>query len=180
MDASKLNTPGDFVTGNKIWKCVNCGQLMIKKSLGTIWMHLESITKVAGTGTCSICGATYPQQAIYGGKYDVKLSLESLALEEQPQSVSIVVFLLRSRTPPSDVEIYCRRIFAKKFPRSIMESNYIVGYLDDLTPEEALALYQSHVHNHQLPHLGKQIDWYKGIGSDGNDIVALFFNMYNR
>jgi hypothetical protein len=175
-DTGETNVSHKTVTACKIWKCPNCQEVLKKGALGTIWQSGDPIVKVAGTGTCLKCGAQFSQADIYGGHYDVEISIASRSTADNPGAVSIIVFLIRSKSPPSDVEMYCRKVFAKKFPKSRMEQYYAVGFMDDLTPEDAMALYESYVRNGQLPYLGRQIDYIKGLGPEAEGIVALFFS----
>lgn len=163
------------VTDSRLWKCPECGELLEKGGLGTIFMPSDPITKVAGTATCSKCGAQFLQSDIYGGRFDVKTPVSSLKSAEEPKSVSIVVFRIRSHQPPSDAKSYCRKVLSNKFPNSDMESYYIVGFADDLSTGEAFSLYQNYVQKGQLPDLGRQIDSVEGSGPGGDTIVALFF-----
>lgn len=173
---SEKQTTVGRVSDCRLWKCPKCSELLEKSALGTIWIPFEPITKVAGIGTCSKCGAELPQSDIYGGLFDVKDTVTSGKLDEQPKLLSIVVFRIKSNQPPSDAKSYCRKVIAKKFPSANMESHYIVGFADDLSVGEAFALYQNFVRQGQLPDLGRQVDSLKGSVSGGDDIVALFFS----
>jgi hypothetical protein len=172
---SEQQTTVGRVTDCRLWKCPKCGELLEKGALGTVWMPFESIAKVAGTGTCSKCGTEFSQSDIYGGRFDVKTSISSPKSEEQPRSLSIVVFRIRSYQPPSDAKSYCRKVLSTKFPSANMDSHYLVGFADDLSTGEAFALYQDFVRKGQLPDLGRQVDSLKGSGPGGDSVVALFF-----
>lgn len=65
------------VTNCRLWKCPKCAELLEKTALGIVWQSGDPITKVAGTGTCSKCGATFPQTVIYGGRYDIVTATET-------------------------------------------------------------------------------------------------------
>jgi len=166
---------GGQVTSCRIWKCPKCGELLKKPSLGTVWQVGDPISKVAGTGTCLKCGAEFNQADIYGGRYDAEPEVEVGKGFEAPSQVSVVVFNLMSRTPPSDVDRYCRQIVRMKFPEAAMAAHYIVGFMDSMTPGEALAMYQGYVRAGQLPDLGRQFDSFEGVGPLGGRVVALFF-----
>lgn len=172
---SENRTDAGHITDCRLWKCPKCGELLEKGGLGTVWIPFDPISKVAGTGTCAKCGAEFPQSDIYGGRFDVRTPVSSVKVTEQPEEVSIVVFRIRSSEPPSDAKSYCRRVLTKKYPNANMESHYIVGFADDLTTAEALALYQDFVRKGQLPDLGRQIDSLQGAGPEQDSIVALFF-----
>jgi len=163
------------VTDCRLWKCPKCSELLEKGALGTVWMPGEPITKVAGTGTCSKCGSEYQQADIYGGRFDVEAPVSAAKAPREPKALSIVVFRIRSYHPPSDPKSYCRNVLVKKFPKARMESHYVVGFADNLTPSEAFALYQDYVRKGQLPDLGQQIESFKGSGPEGDSVVALFF-----
>jgi len=53
---------------SKYWKCPRC-ETLLKKGLGML------SKRVVGVGTCSNCGAQFPQSEIYGGSYDIFLEL---------------------------------------------------------------------------------------------------------
>lgn len=163
------------VSDCRLWKCPKCGELLEKGGLGSIWMPFDPIAKVAGTGTCSKCGTEFSQSDIYSGRFDVKTSVSSVISEEQPRSLSIVVFRTRSYQPPADPKSYCRKVLSTKFPNSNMDNHYLVGFAGDLSTEEAFALYQDFVRKAQLPDLGRQVDSLKGSGPGGDAVVALFF-----
>jgi len=173
---NEKKTKVGYVTDCALWKCPKCGELLEKSALGIVWFPFEEITKVKGTGTCSKCGAKFPQSDIYSGSYDVKTSTASIRSGEMPESLSIVLFRLRSNQPPPDDKSYCRKVLAKKFPKVDMKSNYIIGFANDLSTWKAFALYQELVRKGQLPDLGSQVDSFEGLGPDGANIVALFFN----
>lgn len=173
--AGEKQTMVGQVSDCRLWKCPQCGELLEKGALGTVWMPFDPITKVAGTGNCSACGSEFPQSDIYSGRFDVKTPRVSFTSTEQPKSASIVVFRIKSYQPLPDAKSYCHKLLAKRFPSADMDSYYIVGFADDLTTGEAFALYQGYVRKGRLPDLGRQIDSLKGSGPGGDTVVALFF-----
>ena len=165
----------EFVSESRIWKCPHCGELLRKGALGSVWQPGQPIDNVAGTGTCSKCGAEFRQADIYGGRYDPKDTAVSEGDVKMPRRVSVVVFDLMSRTPLGDAMGFCRNVLDRKYPASDLDRYYVVGFLDDLTPDEALAAYKDHVRAGRLPDLGRQFDTFKGGGPQGRRVVALFF-----
>ncbi|MGQ9731387.1 MAG: hypothetical protein ACUVX8_08940 [Candidatus Zipacnadales bacterium] len=163
------------VTSCRLWKCPNCGELLEKTGLGTLWMPSDPLSKVAGTATCGRCGSEFSQSEVYGGRFDVQPAATVGQPADQAKQVSVVVFVTRSHQPPADPESYCRKVAAKRFPGARVTSHYVVGFADDLSVAEALALYQRFVETGQLPRLDPQMDAFTGRGPDGKDIVALFF-----
>lgn len=166
---------GGVVTACRMWKCPNCGTLLQKGSLGTIWSPGEPLSRVAGTGSCG-CGASFPQAEIYRGRYDHDEAPREARTSSVPDTISVVVFCIRSARPPSQPpREYCRSVLGKKYARCTLANHYIVGFLDDLSANEALALYKENVRHGSLPDLGSQIDSFGGKGPDGSRVVALVF-----
>ncbi len=132
----------------------------------------DSITRVAGVGTCSRCGSEFPQADIYGGQYDE--TAVAVSTSEQYSRISVVVFRIGSNSPPSNVESYCKRVLNDKYPHAQLDNYYVVGFQDNLTNDEAVALYQNFVSKGQLPNLGKQVNSLK-TSILGDSVVALYF-----
>ena len=166
---------GSVVTDCRLWKCPNCGVLLERAGLGTVWQAGDPLARVAGTSTCTKCGAEFPQADVYGGRYDSRKTAVSARRAEIPDSVSVVVFCIRSFKSPDDSEAYCRRVIGRKYARSQMLKHYVVGFADDLTVNEALVLYEDHVRAGNLPDLGQQFDSIQGAGPDGRKVIALLF-----
>ena len=165
------------VTEIRLWRCPKCSMILRKGLLGRVWHPGDPISTVAGMGTCSNCGARYPQSDIYGGKYDVNLKARIASNNERLKKtkLSVVVYLNSAVDSATDAYNICSEVAKKYYPKAFMDSHYVVTHLGALTLDEAYVNYTAHLSEGKLPDLGEQFDALKTKHSDGEDLVVLFF-----
>lgn len=164
------------ITDCSFWKCPNCGELLQKKDLNTIFKVGESALNLAETETCGACGCRYPGSEIYGGKYDSNEIVNSQSKSEPPHILSIVVFRIKTNKQTNNPHIHCRKIMDIKYPLSVMYLNYEVGFATFMSEYEALALYNSLVAQSRIQSLGTKFDLYSGTDNEGIDYIAILFS----
>lgn len=165
---------GRQVTGHKLWACPKCGTLLEKKALGTVWKPGDPVTRVSGTATCGNCLSIFDQVEVYGGKYDVegKAKKESSLYSGE---VAVLAFQMFSMAPPSNPREICAYLLKRRHPKAQLGKFYMVGRVDSIVPDEALAQYQEYVRLGQLPDLGTQFDNYIGKDNSGKQVAVLLF-----
>jgi len=167
-------TGGARVTSNRLWACPKCGTLLEKKALGTVWNPGDPVTRVAGTATCGNCLSVFDQVEVYGGKYD----FEGKAKEESSLyggEVAVLAFQMFSMTPPSNPKEICADLLKRRHPKAHLGKFFMVGRVDSIAPDEALAQYREYVGLGQLPDLGTQFDSYVGKDNSGKQVAVLLF-----
>jgi hypothetical protein len=176
-DASQTEsrpTGGARVTGNRLWACPKCRTLLEKKALGTAWNPGDPVTRVSGTATCGSCLSVFDQVEVYGGKYDVEGKAKkgnSLYSKE----VAVLAFQMFSMAPPSNPREICSDLLKRRHPKAWLGQFYMVGRVDSIAPDEALAQYREYVRIGQLPDLGTQFDSYTEKDISGKQIAILLF-----
>ena len=163
------------VTECRLWKCPKCGTILEKRGLGKVWNPGDPITRVAGTATCGRCLSRYDQADVYGGLYDSCEKAKQSQIPNYDGPVSVLVFLLFSKTPPSNPRDICQNLLARRYSKAQLAEFYVVGRSDAITPDEALTQYKEYVRDGTLPELGIQFDTFTGKDISGKDAVVLFF-----
>ena len=171
------------ITNCSFWKCPNCGEVLNKGGLGTIFSVGQPTDGIFGSGTCGKCAASFAQADIYGGKYDFVYSrvAETLPADNVPARINLVIFRQGAK-PPTDPERYCQKVVHDKYGESgpSVQGWRMVGNPDAPSSSDAVARYAMLSENGQLPDFGRPIDEFAGTGPDGNEIAVLFFSHASR
>jgi len=165
------------VSSNRLWRCPKCQMVLQKSLLGKVWKAGDSISHVSGTGTCAKCGSRYPQADIYGGKYDIHLKAKIAGKNENPKTVSIVVFQESGISSIEEAHRICSKIKNRYYPAAALEKYYVIQHRDKLTLDEAFINYTCHVEDGALPFLGEQFNARKLKNQNDEDVVVLFFKL---
>ena len=175
---AEATTLGTKVSNSRIWKCPKCGTVLEKSSYGSVFRTGEPLPEnYQGTSTCQNCGTVSDWRDVYSGRYDPEEKAKIVGkIAKPPKQISVVAFLLGSRTSPTEVKKYAQKILEAKYPGSQVHKHYLIGRLDDnMTENEALVQYNDYVRTGDLPKLGEQFDSHICRGPDGTKVVALYF-----
>ena len=166
------------VTDCNFWKCPNCGEVLNKGLLGTIFCVGQPTDGIVEAGTCGKCAASFSQADIYGGKYDFVYSRlpESLPANKVPARISLVIFRQGAK-PPTDPERYCQDVAQDRYgkPGPSVQEWRMVGNPNAPSSLDAVARYARMSESEQLPDFGRPTDEFEGTGPDGHQIAVLFF-----
>jgi hypothetical protein len=164
------------VSRSKFWKCPQCGLLIRKELLGKRWKPGDSLSRVNGEGRCPGCAAHLAQKEIYGGKYDINLTVRIQDKKTSRHELSVLAYIVDRWHPPADPGDFIQFIVNQRYPESErIKKGYILGTRADVDYPDLYADYLNGVRLGKVRELGTQFDAFLANGPAGERIMALLF-----
>jgi ssDNA-binding Zn-finger/Zn-ribbon topoisomerase 1 len=165
------------ISRSKFWKCPQCGLVIQKKLLGKRWKSGESLGRIHGEGWCPGCAAYLPQKEVYGGKYDIDLTVQIQDKKTSREELSVLAYVVDQWHPPANPGHFIRFIVNQRYPESErIKKGYILGTSEDVDYPDLYADYLNSVRLGKVHELGTQFDAFLANGPAGERIMALLFH----